>query len=822
MTQLAPGAGCEVTAAFIPRTAGVRSAGLRIEVNAAGGPLLVPLTGVAVDPGPGRLNLDPEFVLFEEQPVGTTSTPKEVMVRNAGGRPVSVRYFQRDGHRQDFAVDSTRCPTQLTPGATCPLAVTFTPTAAGARGASLVAVSDAADDRVAAQLAGSGQGGGPGRLRADPSFLNFTGHEVGSKSEPRAVTIANVGESPVTIRGVRRAGNHATDFAVDGSDCQNATVGAGKHCMIKVTFTPGAEGPRNADVVISSNAVESETTVPLHGLPPNPVLRIVPDSLDFGARPIGKPTAPERLFVQNNGSTPVTVGSIEVLGQAAADFVVDSKACLRKVLSPDQSCELAVAFAPGANGGRSARVVANSDPLGSSAEAALGGTGRLLKKELTVTPEAISFEGPAGKPTDPKFVHVDNTGTDPVTLGQVLVAPPGAFAVSNGTCPSPPHLPPGHSCDLAVTFAPAAPGTEYTATLEVHSDVTGPAATVKLMGSSSKEPKLEVTPSGLTLDNDKNPSGIVRVKSVGGKPATIGKVAVVPAGNFEVDDRPCSGQSLEPNDFCEMTVTFTPSTENIMDLAAEATVHRAELQIPSDASPRSSVVALTGTVLRPERALLVEPTLLDFDAQAVGTESPRQFVEVRNIGGEPVTIIGADRGGDDADAFTVQDAACRRIPLKPATTCTVAVTFTPGTANRAYEAEFTVVAETDGDKTVKLTGKSQADQPDLVPAKTYQLSLEQHTFTITVANRGGAAAGPTSARLDAPGHDPQSRDLVALPPRTSSEISFVLPLACSDRCELTVTVDDAERVREANERNNRWTYLIDAAAAQAARRNQVR
>jgi hypothetical protein len=745
------------------------------------------------------------------------------MVRNAGGQPVSLRYFQREGlHRQDFAVDSARCPTQLAPGATCPLAVTFTPTAAGARGASLVAVSDAAADRVKAELAGTGQGGGPGRLRADPPFLNFTGHEVGSKSEPRQVTIANVGESPVTIRGVRRAGDHATDFAVDGSDCQDATVGAGKHCMIKVTFTPGAEGPRNADVVISSNAVEPETTVPLHGLPPNPVLRIVPDSLDFGAQPIGKPTPPQRLFVQNNGSTPVTVGSIEVLGQAAANFAVDSKACLRKVLNPDQSCELAVAFTPSADGGRSARVVANSDPPGSSAEAALGGTGRPLKKELTVTPEAISFDGPAGKPTGPQFVHVDNTGEEPVTLRQVLVAPPGAFAVSNGTCPSPPHLPPGHACDLAVTFTPAAPGTDYTATLEVHSDVTGPAATVKLIGSSSKEPKLRITPRTLALDDDKNPSGIVRVESVGGKPATIGKVAVVPAGNFEVDDRPCSGQSLEQGDFCEMTVKFTPSTENIMELAAEARVHRAELHVSSDASPLPSVVALTGTVVRPERALLVEPTMLDFDAQAVGTESPRQLVEVRNIGSEQVTIIGVDRGGDGADAFAVQDAACRRVPLKKAATCTVAVTFKPGTANSAYEAELTVVADADGEKTVKLTGKSQEDQPDLIPVKTYQLSQKKRTVTITVANQGGAAAGPTTVLVEIPRHDPVTWDLRALAPKTSTKLRVPVPQECLDRCELTVTVDDAERVREANERNNRWTYLIDAAAEQAARRSQIR
>jgi hypothetical protein len=39
---------------------------------------------------------------------------------------------------------------------------------------------------------------------------------------------------------------------------------------------------------------------------------------------------------------------------------------------------------------------------------------------------------------------------------------------------------------------------------------------------------------------------------------------------------------------------------------------------------------------------------------------------------------------------------------------------------------------------------------------------------------------------------------------------------------VTVTVDDGDRVREANERNNSWTYLIEASAAQSAGRHQIR
>jgi hypothetical protein len=309
------------------------------------------------------------------------------------------------------------------------------------------------------------------------------------------------------------------------------------------------------------------------------------------------------------------------------------------------------------------------------------------------------------------------------------------------------------------------------------------------------------------------------VDSVGGKPATIGQATVVPPGNFQVKPDSCSAQPLAPGHSCQLTVTFTPPSDS-----PSGTVFEAVLQIPSDAASDPDVVKLTGTVdppPRPERALLVKPRDLPF-VGAAGSESLPRFVEVQSIGKDPVTITGADRRGTDPDAFALDDAACRSTPLGPGATCILTVTFKPQTANTAYAADLVVIADADGDKTVKLTGRSQEDQPDLIPARTYQLSPDKPAVIITVANRGGAASELTSVRLDAPGFDRQTRDLVALPPKTSTRISFDLPPACSDSCRLTVTVDDGDRVREANERNNSWTYLISTGAAQSAGRYQTR
>jgi hypothetical protein len=826
MTQLAPGAGCEVTAAFMPRTAGVRSGGMRIDVNAAGGPLTVPLTGVAVDPGPGRLRLEPESVLFGEEVVGTTSTPKEVVARNTGGQPVTLQYFERNGlHPQDFEIDSARCPTELAPGATCPLGVTFTPTAAGARGASLVAVSDAAEDRVAAQLAGTGRGGGPGRLRPDPSALSFDADKVGTRSEPQQVVMANVGETPVTIGDVRRVGDHAADFSLDATDCQNAKLGTGQRCVITATFTPGGDGVSTANLMVSSDGAERETVVPMQGQLSESVLEVVPKLLEFGAQPVGKRTAARPLLVRNRGSAPVTVGAVKVLGEHPADFDVDSTACQR-TLDPGKDCELAVVFIPGALHDRSARVVVDSDPPGRSAEAALTGSGRQRRKEIEVTPPMLDF-GPHPTGTGAAdSVHVTNTGEVPVTLGAPTVTADDAtsaraFTVSK-PCPKL-TLEPRESCQVEVTFTPAAPETVYAATLNVHSDLPGPAPAVELKGSTpkAKVALIKVTPSKLPLDNKDHPSGFVKVESVGDKPATLGQIAALPSDRFRVDPPgQCSGQTLASTESCELRITFTPPAEDTADPGPKQ--YEGVLEVPSDASARPSTVELTGSVIRNPRALLVEPNELLFVDQAAGSESKAQFVKVASSGTEAVKIIATARTGQDADAFTVDDRECLQAPLAPGASCNLAVTFRPGNANTHYEATVEILADAVAKKTVSLKGDSRGPLPDLVPVKSVELSRADGTVTVTVANRGGAASGPTSVLLEFPGHAALTRDLVTLRPKTSTRISVTFPEACYDRCQLTVTVDDRNLVAEADEGNNQWTYLIEASAAQSAGRHQIR
>jgi CARDB len=501
------------------------------------------------------------------------------------------------------------------------------------------------------------------------------------------------------------------------------------------------------------------------------------------------------------------------------------------MLEPDKSCALKVVFTPGALYDRSARVVVDSDPPGRSAEAALAGIGRQPTKKIEVTPMVIDFDQHSAGTSVAKRATVNNLGEEPVTLGELEIAADdeasaSAFAASNQPCPKL-TLDPGGSCEIEVTFAPAAPNTVYGAILTVHSDLPGPAPTVRLIGSSPKDKVgvIKVTPGKLDLDNEHQPTGSVKVESVGDKAVTIGQVAATPSDRFAVrsDSDKCSRQSLEPNDSCLLTVTFTPPAVSAADPGTgESVSYEGMLEIPSDASPKPATVELNGTVVAAKRVLSVEPDKLDFVDQPAGIESRAQLVKVTSNGTKAVKIAATNRTGRDADAFTVRDDQCLEAPLEPRASCYLAVTFRPGTPSTHYAAAVEIIADAAGEKSVSLTGDSQRPLPDLMPTKAYELSLDPLSVAFTVANRGGAVAGPTTVKLELPGFDPVTRKLGTLRPSTSSKLSVSLPEACYNRCELTVTVDDGGRVEEADESNNQWTYLIDPDREQSAGRNQAR
>ena len=264
-STLAAGASCTISVSFTPTATGTRSASLAVSDSASSTPQAVSLSGSATDPSPG-VGLSPASLTFGSQPLNTTSTAQTVTLTNTGSAALTITSFSFTGTNPgDFAQTNT-CPVSpstLAAGGTCSISVTFTPTAAGTRAASLSVADNAASSPQSVAVSGSATAPAVG---LSPASLTFSTLPVGTTSGVQTVTLTNTGNAPLTISSIGMAGANPGDFAQTNTCPTGAsTLAAGASCTISVTFAPTAAGTRTASVALADNAAGSPQTVGLTG-----------------------------------------------------------------------------------------------------------------------------------------------------------------------------------------------------------------------------------------------------------------------------------------------------------------------------------------------------------------------------------------------------------------------------------------------------------------------------------------------------------------------------------------------------------------------------
>jgi hypothetical protein len=148
----APSASCQVNATFSPTVSGPRKSGINVQ-DSSGDSLSIPLTGVGT-----AVSLSPASLSFPSQSVGTGGTPQTVTLSNSGSSPVNMwQMALRGANAADFSKSST-CGHTLAAGSNCGITVTFTPSAAGTRSASLLISDDGGGSPQSVSLSGIGSG----------------------------------------------------------------------------------------------------------------------------------------------------------------------------------------------------------------------------------------------------------------------------------------------------------------------------------------------------------------------------------------------------------------------------------------------------------------------------------------------------------------------------------------------------------------------------------------------------------------------------------------------------------------------------------------
>ena len=458
--------------------------------NAVGtGPASSPSNSVtpsgAAPPAPVA-SVTPTSLAFASRTVNTTSPAQTVTLTNTGSGTLTIASISVSG---DFAFTSA-CPATLASGASCTIDVTFTPLTTGARAGVLSIATDAAGSPHTVSLSGTGLATAAPVLELVTSTLEFPPQALGTESAVKVATLRNSGNAVLVFGAITTSGDFlrrpvpvpAAPSAAKAvaAEC-GAELAAGASCEIGVVFKPTAEGIRNGQLSIASNATPQPANVHLVGTgvigAPGRALSL-PESLAFEARPVGTRSDGQVLTIRNGSDATVFITGLET----SDDFGV-SDTCT--AIPARGSCTVRVTFRPTEEGERIGSLTVTALGEAEPYVVRLIGTGvfnEIPALELSVT--RVGFGNALLTSSTTVVVDVVNVGQVPVVLGSITAT--GDFLVSH-TCGT--TLAVDQTCHVQVRFFPRMVGTRG-GILEVVSNAAGTPHTVELSGTGCAIPSI--------------------------------------------------------------------------------------------------------------------------------------------------------------------------------------------------------------------------------------------------------------------------------------------------------------------------------------------
>ena len=350
-TTIATGGRCTISVSFKPTGSGTRSAAVTITDNALNSPQSVPLTGAGLAP---VVSLTPTSLTFASQSAGTSSAAQTITLANTGTGTLTLTTIAITGTNTGDFAQTNNCGTSVAVGAHCSINVTFKPTTAGTRSASVSLTDNAPGSPQTAALTGTGLAP---IATLSPTSVAFGVVPMGTTSSGSIVTLTNTGTATLNITGITITGTNTGDFSQTNT-C-GASLTAGSACPITVKFSPKATGARSASVSITDNAGGSPQSVSLNGT--GTAASTSPSALNFGSTTVGHTSPAQTVTLKNVGTGFMLISGIGISGTNRTDFSETNTCSI--FLGANSSCSIGVKFTPTARGPRSASLtITDSDP----------------------------------------------------------------------------------------------------------------------------------------------------------------------------------------------------------------------------------------------------------------------------------------------------------------------------------------------------------------------------------------------------------------------------------------------------------------------------
>ncbi len=451
-----PGSNRTMSVYFAPTSRGVKTASLNINTNdpdAGDNVRSVSMSGTGVAPQVAVSPSPYDYLGVRDNDAAAISTKAQAFtISNAStdtGQTLTISSVMFSGtNAGDFSV-TTAGSSSIAPGTGSPWTVTFNPSGAGVRTATMtIATNDPITPNRTVSLTGTGTSAVI--AVSDVDFMTVGAGLVGSAP----ITVSNKASSNVgtlTATSATIAGSTWFSFGT-GSGCTagtttctlvGVTAPADKTVPIRCSPPAAASGTATATVTFASDSdAGGDNVAMLTCTAGRPNISVSHTTIDFASVVVGQTsTPPTTVTVTNNGNADLTFWLSESGTDVAMFAESTGQTCGFAAATPcsvpgGTSMGFSVTFSPTSPGAKTATLnINNNDPDAGDGVKTIALTGNGTAGVATANPTSIAF-GPieVGMMSGNTTLTVTNTGMASLTITNAgLVLGAGEFQVASGT-----------------------------------------------------------------------------------------------------------------------------------------------------------------------------------------------------------------------------------------------------------------------------------------------------------------------------------------------------------------------------------------------------
>ena len=427
------GASCSMVISAATNVAGISQSQTFTPTGASAAPAATTVTWTTQTAIP---NWGAPSLVFGTVAVGS-STSQNISLTNSGN--VAYNWAANNGIANaptGYSFNTSAC-SSVSPGASCNVVVTFSPTVSTTYSGAGISMTAASYNANTFQVTGTG---GLPVLSLSSTSLGLPNTQVGSANVSGSVTVTNTGNYAANAFTI----SAPASFGIVSSNC-GTSLAAGAQCSFAVQFAPTAAGAAGGNVSVASQLASAAVSVSGQGVSPSGSLT----AIAFGNVP-SNTVATSTLA--NTGIGPLSISGISAQTSGGSStpnpnaFSVASNACPAS-LAAGASCSVGVQFAPMSGVSSNGYVLANTNA--GALTGSLSGTGIPATTVAGISSGSLAFGSRTFNTGSPTLsITVGNSGNSPMTLtGLSGLASP--FSLTGNTCSS---VAPGGSCVMTVAL----------------------------------------------------------------------------------------------------------------------------------------------------------------------------------------------------------------------------------------------------------------------------------------------------------------------------------------------------------------------------------